>query len=413
VTGARPFRYTTIALAATAALSATYNIRWHIGFYPTTLLENAIILTFVIFIVEAWRQRSWPEWRTPFTLPAALFIIAGLLSIIVAPDRRAAAGLYRAYILEPIAFFFVASFVIRTWRRALLVFGGLSVAGLVVAIPNIIVVLDAIRRHVQDVSVVPPVAIYQTANALALFLIPLIAVSASLVLFDQDRRTRIASGVFLVIALMATILSFSRGGYLALAAVAFGLVISHPRRRLLVPVAIVIGVLVALIPPVRRRIGFELNLTDPHNSLQGRYRLWAATLRMMKDHPIFGTGLSGFQRSINPYRGDYTEGLIYPHNIVLNFWTETGILGVVAFGWIIVQGFLVPLRGLRHGLSQWRPLHRGVMLAMVAVLVHGLVDVPYFKNDLSLEFWTLLALTWAGVRWASQGASERYTSTVP
>jgi hypothetical protein len=39
------------------------------------------------------------------------------------------------------------------------------------------------------------------------------------------------------------------------------------------------------------------------------------------------------------------------------------------------------------------------LLALVAVIVHGLVDVPYFKNDLSLEFWTLLALSWAGLRW--------------
>jgi len=30
------------------------------------------------------------------------------------------------------------------------------------------------------------------------------------------------------------------------------------------------------------------------------------------------------------------------------------------------------------------------------MVVHGLVDVPYWKNDLSLEFWVLLALSWAG-----------------
>jgi hypothetical protein len=30
------------------------------------------------------------------------------------------------------------------------------------------------------------------------------------------------------------------------------------------------------------------------------------------------------------------------------------------------------------------------------MVVHGLVDVPYFKNDLSFEFWVLLAIAWAG-----------------
>jgi len=36
----------------------------------------------------------------------------------------------------------------------------------------------------------------------------------------------------------------------------------------------------------------------------------------------------------------------------------------------------------------------------VAVVVHGMVDLPYFKNDLSLEFWTLLGLAWAGRLWS-------------
>jgi len=401
------FRSTTIALAATAALSTAYVVRWHIGFYPTTLLEFVFAVTVAVFLFEASRAHAWPEWRTPFTWPAALFLLAGLLSIVVAPDRRAAAGLFRAYLVEPIAYFFIAGFVIRTWRQALIVLGGLGIAGLIVAVPNIVVVLQAILHHAQDVSINPPVAIYQTANAVPLFLLPLVAVAASLFLFEPDRRTRLGSAVFLAVALPAIILSFSRGGYLALAAVALGLAISHPRRRLLVPAALVAAVLIALVPPVRRRIGHELNLADPHNSLQGRVQLWGATLRMLRAHPILGTGLSSFQRSINAYRGDYTENLIYPHNILLNFWTETGLLGVAAFAWIVVQAFRVPLRGWRRGLREWRPLHLGVMLAMAGILVHGLVDVPYWKNDLSMEFWALLALTWAGVRWAGQTASER------
>ena len=49
----------------------------------------------------------------------------------------------------------------------------------------------------------------------------------------------------------------------------------------------------------------------------------------------------------------------------------------------------------------WQPLHLGVLLALGGIVIHGLVDVPYFKNDLSVEFWVLLGLSWAGRRWAS------------
>ena len=77
-------------------------------------------------------------------------------------------------------------------------------------------------------------------------------------------------------------------------------------------------------------------------------------------------------------------------------------------------GFRVSWRGWRNGDSEWSPYQLGVMLALVAVIVHGMVDVPYFKNDLSLEFWTLLAIAWAGTQWsavssAQPAASQRFS----
>ncbi len=59
----------------------------------------------------------------------------------------------------------------------------------------------------------------------------------------------------------------------------------------------------------------------------------------------------------------------------------------------------------------WRAIHFGVLLALVGIVIHGLVDVPYFKNDLSLEFWTLMAITWAGLRWAGGPVSPSARDT--
>jgi hypothetical protein len=41
-------------------------------------------------------------------------------------------------------------------------------------------------------------------------------------------------------------------------------------------------------------------------------------------------------------------------------------------------------------------LWRGAVLIclLVVVVVHGMVDVPYFKNDLAMLFWTLAFLYW-------------------
>ncbi len=193
-------------------------MRWRYGFYPTTLLETAIVLTVVVFAFETWRGHLTLQWRTAFTIPALLFILAGAISVLVAPSRTAGLGLYRAYIIEPIAFAFVLMHAVTTWRRALVVLSGFGVAGIVVGLANSIVVIAALRAHTYDVTQTPPVVIYTTANALALFLGPLIAVAASLFLHGTSRELRIGSGVVLLLAVPSMLLSFSRGGYLAMAA---------------------------------------------------------------------------------------------------------------------------------------------------------------------------------------------------
>ena len=375
-------------------------MRWHYGFYPTTLLEHAIAATVIAFVVESWRGgvRRF-TWRTPFTIPVLLFVVAGFISVLAAPNLLLAAGLYRAYILEPIAFAFVLIHVVTSPRRAFLVLGGLGVAGIAVAAPNAVTVLEALRAHTYDVTQTPPVVIYTTANALALFLGPSIAVAAAILLHASDRYARAGSAVFLVVAGPAMLLTFSRGGYLAMAAVAVGVALSHRRRWWLLAGAVVAGGLLAAIPPVFHRIELEFQNVNGTTFFgrAGRVELWKATLQMLREHPIFGAGLSGFADRIAPFwNANHPERFIDPHNIVLNFWVETGVLGLIAMAWILVLAFRTAWRGSRSPDVNWRAIEIGILLAMVAVVVHGLVDVPYFKNDLSLQFWTLVSLAWAG-----------------
>ncbi len=392
-----PYPVSLAFAALTCALAPTYIVRWHLSFYPSTLLEDAIGLTVVAFAIESWRMRASVAWRTAFTWPAALFLLAGAIDVAVPPDHRAALGIYRAYLVEPIAFFFVLVNVVRTPVQASLVGAGLAVAGTVVGVANSAVILNALRHHVYNVADTPPVVIYTNANDIALFLVPLIAMAGSLALFSQHRPTRLGAVAFLIVAVPSTLISFSRGGYLALAGVAIGLALVHRRRWLLISAAGVAAIVLILIPPITQRIGDELAFANPKNTLVGRSRLWEATLQMLQHHVPFGAGLSGFSKAIAPYwNATNPDRFIYPHNFVLTFWSETGLLGLAAFIWILVTGFVIGWRGWKSADAGWRPLGLGLVLAFVAVFLHGLVDVPYFKNDLALEFWAIVGL---GTAW--------------
>ena len=388
-------------------------MRWHLAFYPTTLLENAIWLSLVVFVIEFLNVRQPMVWRSPFALPTLLFIIAGAVAIVAAPSRTAALGLYRAYLIEPIAFGFVLTNVLRTTRRAGLVVAGLAVGACVAGLANSFVVLSGLLNRTYDVALTPPVVIYSTANAVALYVVPILAVAISLALYGT-RLERWAGALFVLAGLVITALSFSRGGYLALAAVVVVAVLLHRRRWILLGLAVVLLAGIALIPPIRHRIVIETQNVYG-NTVQSRIDLWTAAIKLIEHRPIFGAGLSGFQQMSAPY---YTHihtaaNFIDPHNIILNFWVETGLLGLIAFAWIMVAGFRVSWAGWRRGALQWRPYHLGVLLALVAVVIHGMVDVPYFKNDLSLLFWTLIGVTWAGRQWAAAEPRAPQPSATP
>ncbi|TMD23888.1 MAG: hypothetical protein E6I99_05175 [Chloroflexi bacterium] len=399
----RPYRYSLFAATIAGALAPAYVIRWHVGPLPTTLLEVALLLTILIFAFEFLPRmpgRVGAVVRGPLTLPALVFIAAGAISVLVSGDHRAALGLYRAYFIEPAAFFLIVATIASTPRRAGLILLGFAVGGAVAAVLNAAVVVDAIRHHVLDLSTTPPVAIYQTANAVSLYLVPLVAMAGSLLLHGRGRAVRWLSAVFLMIALPACLLSFSRGGYLALGAVALGLAVSHRWAKLLVPSVVAAALAVSQVPLIRARIAYELQAL-PGNTLDFRIRIWGQTLQMLSHHPVFGIGLSYYQQAMGPFWQDLPR-VIYPHNILLNFWAVTGLPGLLAFGWLSVRAFVLGWRGWRKHEPDWRPYDLGFMLVLVAMLAHGLVDVPFFKNDLSLEFWALLGLLWAADRWSGR-----------
>ncbi len=130
---------------------------------------------------------------------------------------------------------------------------------------------------------------------------------------------------------------------------------------------------------------------------------------MLDDAPVFGAGLSGYPSRIAPYhKADWIEIFQYPHDLFLNFWSETGLIGLAGFLWIVGrffrQAFALRARG------GW--IVPASTAAMIALLVHGLVDVPYFKNDLAFLFWILVGIIESVRAAADASALEKVKSAV-
>ncbi|MEA2683769.1 MAG: hypothetical protein QOK05_2097 [Chloroflexota bacterium] len=385
-----------------AALSFAYTLRYRPFGIPVTALELALVTLVLVYVVEKlYRHEAFPDpRRVAYFWPVVLLFSASTISMFVAPDHRAALGIWKAYFIEPILAAYVVADVFRSRRDLGKLLQGFFLGGIVVATLNILGFLLGFALHRPNLVESPVVVLYNTPNATGLFLGPLLAAAIALALYgDHEERWR--GLIFAAISLPAVAFSFSRGAWLGVAFALLLLAVIHPMRRRLVAGLAVLTAIVLVLPPVRKRLEHEFHPTDPFNSVNTRVDLWKATLKMMTQglHPVLGAGLNGFKAAITPFRdvSGYREDLLYPHNSLLTFWSETGLLGLVAFLWLIVDG----TRRLRTSLRARTPqhvYHAAFAAAAVTILVHGMLDVPYFKNDLSWVTMALLGMHAAALR---------------
>ena len=75
----------------------------------------------------------------------------------------------------------------------------------------------------------------------------------------------------------------------------------------------------------------------------------------------------------------------------MNIWVELGLLGLVAFGLLAWRIIRMAMREGGHKAGPYG-LHDVIPFVFFEMTIHGLVDVPYFKNDLALLTWILLAV---------------------
>ncbi|MHB8393018.1 MAG: O-antigen ligase family protein [Candidatus Dormibacteria bacterium] len=408
-------RWSRIGVFLTAAALPAYVLRGSLlGKLPFTGLEVVLGLTVLAFFVESWRLHRMPHLDTPFTVLVGVILVATVLAVLVSPDKRDALGIAKAYIVEPIVYFFIVINVLRSswdWERLTY---GLYVSGAVVAVSQFVALAKAVVDHTLNLNTNPPVPtwLWTNNNFGGIFLDPLVAMALGLALFGGVRYRRVHWAVLVLLG-AGDVLTLSRGSWFALVLISLVAAAIHPRRRVLLIGWVVVAVLALLLPPIRHRVENELNPNNPANSLVSRVHLWHATVDLIGAHPFTGSGLTNYQQEIGPYRAQLHDVIhqthVYPDQLELDFWVELGIMGLIFLLGFVVElaRYLVP--AVRAGpLSH--PWAAALALAWVGILAHGLVDSPYWKNDLSVEWWALAALVVVAVAPATRQLQLRRPS---
>lgn len=408
------------ALGLVILLLPFYTMRLTLGGIPFTLLEISFLALALVFFFR-WRlyRLSFLKQavdRVPFKIPLVIFLAAASLGVLVSPALHNALGEWRAYFIEAAIFYFIFVNVVRREREQKTVLWALGGAALLVS-------LYAIYQNYTGLNIPEPwasaalrrvTAWYGYPVAVALFLAPVTALFATLLLLKQTVLPRLFSLSVVLSGLLAIYYTHSRGAIIALLAALVGLILLPARltgftpaasrwwKIALLAVAVICLVVLFSAPGISQRFGSVF--TGDDNSTNVRLVMWQGTWCLIKQHWLLGAGLAGFPVLYDQYReARHTELLLYPHNIILNFWVEIGLVGLIAFVWLIINFFRKAKASLARR-SQVTAIVLAATAAMIVLLIQGLIDVPYLKNDLAFQFWIIVGLV--------TSSYEIYRSTV-
>ncbi len=366
------------SLIVLAGLLPLYMIRFDVGI-PFTLLEILILITIARFFTLQPKLKSL-LWKNKALPGIIILLIAATIGIFVAPDTYSALGIWNAYFIEPIFLFLIYTSTLKKqdWPH---VFSAFMISALFVS-------LFGIFQWVFNIGIPVPwdierriTSIFPYPNAVGLYVAPIIGIAVTSLITKMHKP--ILPILTVIFGSIAIVLAETEAAFVAIPAgllIAFLFSKARAKMKLITAgISALIGLLLfAFIPIVKTK------LTLQDYSGQVRLSQWSETMEMLKTRPLFGSGLNGYPEALAPFHDpSLYEIFQYPHNLFLNIWTELGLLGILGF-------FILTFAALRY--SSRDPLSIVVIASLSIMLIHGMVDVPYFKNDLAVMTWVLLAV---------------------
>jgi len=156
----------------------------------------------------------------------------------------------------------------------------------------------------------------------------------------SSRFVRIVLILVLVILTFSLIVTGSRGATLA-AFVVLLIIFFKSRHKMALAMVLILGLMVATPLLSDNYIDRVTSITEYESDTSANIRLslWKAGLYMMMDRPLLGIGVGNFH---NAYGGEYREtdsaNLWWqPHNNFIQVGAEMGLLGLVAYVWILIM----------------------------------------------------------------------------
>lgn len=383
-----------LAICLLIFLIPLYLVRFSIFDIPTTVLEIMIYLLFITwFFLEGkssflYKRVKFRKEEKSFFIGIFLLFVGVFFSVFVSEDTRTSLGVFKGFFVDPLLFFLVFISVIKEADQVKKILQSVIFSSLAVAIVALLYSFYGYLTFDGRLS-----GFYESPNYLAMYLAPGFLLSIYVFLCGDKcscfylNNSKFLQYLVIFILGLSILLTKSFGSIFAVTvAISFVYLKNREggflksRKKVLVFLLVIFSFLTFLTFQKFEQI----SNSSERSSFHSRLIIWRSSAEMIKESPFFGIGPGTFQKKYLDLQEKYPPYLEWavsqPHNTFLAFYVQSGLFGLIGF-------LLILFWGLKKSQK-----HPWFALFIFYFLLHSFVDTLYWKNDLSLIFWTFFGL---------------------
>ncbi|MBI3573084.1 MAG: O-antigen ligase family protein [Candidatus Kerfeldbacteria bacterium] len=390
--------------ASIASITIGQLIRIQLPGSDNTVIINDVLLPVLILSWLVWvmARRSWKIPASSLYLPMSLWVIVMMLSLFLNRSGYSSTELLSG-----------ALYIVRWIEYAMVLFMGFSFVRSRPGAKKYLValvwtgVITAILGFVQlklfpDFSFMVPkgwdphvgrlLSTWFDPNFLGGYLAFLSTLSLAIALGKKPAE---AKWWWLAVAVMtaAIVLTFSRSGYIALAA-GVGLVTLLRSKAILFLMLMIFAAIILFVPRVQERV---IGIRSIDETAQLRLVSWQNALEVIHDHPVTGIGYNLYkyvQVQYNFLNKTSEHSASGSDSSLLTVWVTTGTAGLFIYLWLLGAMLWEAWKTWRDKKlsSEWRMYGLGLMAGFVALILHGQFVNGLLYPHMMQAMWLALAV---------------------
>lgn len=379
--------------------------------------DGIVILIGLAFLIESIRRRRWEWLRDPVILTG--IVLWAVLNLVVSPmaiDSTVSYSRSLPWIRFLLFYAAITMWLLADRRSVRLVMWWMTCVIVLVVTDCLIQAFSGMSvtgQSIQGNRLTGLLDRPNIGNFLAKMGFPLMGI---ILCVDRFASLMRRSSIILVLGLIIFLSIFLTGErnstlltILSFGVVLFFVFIAAPSWRLHIASLSFLSIgIISAVTMLEERIHqrFLDLVSDLSNFQESPYgQAFSAAWRIFMDNPITGAGLKNYREICAHYIGSYYP---HPHNIYLEFLSESGIIGFVFFIVFIVTILVTFVRKtMRHAIDH---ATTGFFAgALLICLFPFAVTQSYFSNWPAILHWYSLSLVMAAVRipWGERQIEER------